>query len=85
MRQRPNAHMRHGNSTLRVNSTPPRPQQASRQQPAQRQQHAPKQQQPDRETDDLNRLPAFLMRPVILPPKPEAPAPRTRKKTNVEA
>jgi superfamily II DNA/RNA helicase len=63
----------------------PRPQQERKPQQPQRQQQAPKQQPPDREHEDLNRLPAFLMRPVILPPKPEAPAPRTRKKTNAEA
>jgi superfamily II DNA/RNA helicase len=56
--------------------------------------HAAKPQQPqhERESSDLNRLPAFLMRPVVFPKsdKPEksekpAPAPRSRRKTAAEA
>jgi superfamily II DNA/RNA helicase len=54
-------------------------------QPAQPKQHqAPKPQQP-RETveDTRSQLPAFLLRPVKLPPPAEKPAPRTRKKAAV--
>jgi superfamily II DNA/RNA helicase len=59
--------------------------------------HAPRHQQPakpktaakaqhtERENDDLNRLPAFVLRPVVLPPKVEKPAPRPRKKAIAEA
>ncbi|MGD0190416.1 MAG: DEAD/DEAH box helicase [Rhizomicrobium sp.] len=49
-----------------------------------------KTQQPERDAGDLNRLPAFLMRPVVFPKsdkpeKPEKPAPRSRKKAAAEA
>ncbi len=49
-----------------------------------KQHHAPKPQQP-RETveDTRSQLPAFLLRPVKLPPPVEKPAPRTRKKAVV--
>jgi len=49
-----------------------------------KQHHAPKPQQP-RETveDTRSQLPAFLLRPVKLPPPVEKPAPRTRKKAAV--
>ena len=55
---------------------------------AQPKQHAPKPQQPrerERETveDTRSQLPAFLLRPVKLPPPVEKPAPRTRKKAAV--
>jgi superfamily II DNA/RNA helicase len=44
--------------------------------------HAPKPQHPPREAaeDTRSQLPAFLLRPVKLPPPVEKPAPRTRKK-----
>ncbi len=57
----------------------PRHQQAAKAPQAARPQHT------EREHEDLNRLPAFVLRPVILPPKLEKPAPRTRKKATVEA
>jgi superfamily II DNA/RNA helicase len=64
----------------------PRHQQAPKTQPASKQPQAAKQaQHADRESDDLNRLPAFVLRPVILPPKPDKPAPRTRRKVSAEA
>jgi superfamily II DNA/RNA helicase len=63
-----------------------RKQQMPRHQQAAKAQASPKQpQHVDRESDDLNRLPAFVLRPVILPPKPEKPAPRTRRKVSAEA
>ncbi|HEY1612481.1 MAG TPA: DEAD/DEAH box helicase [Rhizomicrobium sp.] len=39
---------------------------------------------PDREPNDLNQLPAFLLRPVVLP-KPDKPPARRSKKPEVEA
>ena len=62
--------------------------QAPRHQQAQKAQPSPRPQQPqhvDHESEDLNRLPAFVLRPVILPPKPDKPAPRTRRKVSAEA
>jgi superfamily II DNA/RNA helicase len=55
--------------------------------PKQHGDHRPKQAakpQPQREPepDTRSQLPAFLLRPVKLPPLPEKPAPRTKKKTD---
>ena len=70
----------------------PRTQQAQRppkqHQPKQQQQpeqQPPKQQQPrESRQPDVNQLPAFLLRPVILPKAPEKPV-RTAKKEKTES
>jgi len=71
---------------------PAPPRHDQRQDHRQKQQHAPKQHQkpqPNNRAEEDNRdtrsqLPAFLLRPVKLPPVAEKPAPRTRKKDIVE-
>ncbi len=55
----------------------PRPAPAPRQEPAKPRSH-------ERESHDLNQLPAFVLRPIVLP-KPEKPAPRRTKKAAAEA
>jgi hypothetical protein len=55
----------------------PKPQQPPKQQPREPQ-HQP------REQPDVNQLPAFLLRPVILPKAPEKPV-RTAKKEKTES
>jgi len=62
----------------------PKPQQQPRQQPQQQQPREPQHQPREPKQPDVNQLPAFLLRPVILPKAPEKPV-RTVKKEKTES